>query len=446
MALSFLSRPAPTVAQCTPLGCDRPLRGTITAQGAVTCFSFNVSDGEMVEIAFSLTDENEDGQPRWRLVDAAGNAAGACGAYTAVGRQDCGPLAAAGNPYRVEVVDFTSDSGTYLVQLQRLTATETCEVNATSCTIDPSIDSDLLGFNVGGSDAVTVSVAVGAEAGENFEPYWRVLDAFGVPAGRCGAFTLQPTLTCGPLPVAGNPYRIEVTDLFSDDTGDYRISVDGHALCGRPLSQVTLTVGSVQGMAGETVRAQVTLATNAQQVASTENCFAFDSATPVVADDSGQPACNVNPDINKNASSFAFQPSGCRPGDDCEAVCAVVQALDNVAPIPDGAVLYSCSVEIGNDAADDNYPLSCSAAAASDPASNRLDVSCSDGAIEVTSAVCVGDCNGDSQVTVDEIVRGVNIALGNIQLSECPALDHKGDGAVTVDELVAAVSRALNGC
>jgi len=59
---------------------------------------------------------------------------------------------------------------------------------------------------------------------------------------------------------------------------------------------------------------------------------------------------------------------------------------------------------------------------------------------------CAGDCNGGSDVTVDELVQCVNIALGNQPVSACPACDTSGDGTVTVDELVKAVNAALNGC
>lgn len=59
---------------------------------------------------------------------------------------------------------------------------------------------------------------------------------------------------------------------------------------------------------------------------------------------------------------------------------------------------------------------------------------------------CVGDCNGDGEVTVDELVRGVNIALGNAALSVCPALDGDADGMVAINELVRAVGHALSGC
>ena len=61
-------------------------------------------------------------------------------------------------------------------------------------------------------------------------------------------------------------------------------------------------------------------------------------------------------------------------------------------------------------------------------------------------AACVGDCGGDSEVTVDELIVGVNIALGNAQLGQCTSLDASTDGEVTIDELITAVANALNGC
>jgi hypothetical protein len=59
---------------------------------------------------------------------------------------------------------------------------------------------------------------------------------------------------------------------------------------------------------------------------------------------------------------------------------------------------------------------------------------------------CVGDCNGDGTITVNELITGVNIALGNTSVSACPSFDTSGDGTVAVNELISAVNAALNGC
>ncbi|MFI5398487.1 MAG: hypothetical protein ACHQ9S_23390 [Candidatus Binatia bacterium] len=62
------------------------------------------------------------------------------------------------------------------------------------------------------------------------------------------------------------------------------------------------------------------------------------------------------------------------------------------------------------------------------------------------SGPCTGDCNGDGQVTVDEILTMVNIALGNAPLADCEAGDANSDHKITVDEILAAVNYALSGC
>jgi hypothetical protein len=60
-----------------------------------------------------------------------------------------------------------------------------------------------------------------------------------------------------------------------------------------------------------------------------------------------------------------------------------------------------------------------------------------------TAQVCQGDCNGDRQVLVNELVVGVILALGGT--AACDAFDLDGDG-VQINELILAVSNALGGC
>lgn len=59
---------------------------------------------------------------------------------------------------------------------------------------------------------------------------------------------------------------------------------------------------------------------------------------------------------------------------------------------------------------------------------------------------CIGDCGGDGQVTVDEILTMVDIALGTAAISTCDAGDANQDRSITVDEILTAVNNALNGC
>lgn len=62
------------------------------------------------------------------------------------------------------------------------------------------------------------------------------------------------------------------------------------------------------------------------------------------------------------------------------------------------------------------------------------------------AAACPGDCDGDGRVSIAELIRGVNIALGLAPLSNCPAFDRDGNGMVSIGELIAAVNASLGGC
>lgn len=58
---------------------------------------------------------------------------------------------------------------------------------------------------------------------------------------------------------------------------------------------------------------------------------------------------------------------------------------------------------------------------------------------------CTGDCDGNGEVTVDEIVTMVNAALTGGD-GGCPAGDANDSGDITVDEIITAVNNALTGC
>ncbi len=59
---------------------------------------------------------------------------------------------------------------------------------------------------------------------------------------------------------------------------------------------------------------------------------------------------------------------------------------------------------------------------------------------------CAGDCNGDGQVSIDELIIGVDISLGGRPITACPAFEVMPDGQVTISELVLAVRNASEGC
>lgn len=72
-----------------------------------------------------------------------------------------------------------------------------------------------------------------------------------------------------------------------------------------------------------------------------------------------------------------------------------------------------------------------------------LDDPCDGSACAAPNLPRVGDCDQSQRVTVDEILLGVTIALGERPLGACPRFDGDADGAVGVDELLAAVDALL---
>lgn len=57
----------------------------------------------------------------------------------------------------------------------------------------------------------------------------------------------------------------------------------------------------------------------------------------------------------------------------------------------------------------------------------------------------VGDCDSSGDVTVDEVLTSVNIALGSAEMPRCLDADRDFDSVITVDELLASVTAALTG-
>jgi hypothetical protein len=48
-------------------------------------------------------------------------------------------------------------------------------------------------------------------------------------------------------------------------------------------------------------------------------------------------------------------------------------------------------------------------------------------------------------VTISDLITGVNIALGSLPVSTCPAFVN-GQGTVDIAQLIKGVNNALNGC
>jgi hypothetical protein len=141
--------------------------------------------------------------------------------------------------------------------------------------------------------------------------------------------------------------------------------------------------GAVSGHAGETVTLEVSLRAGLDPVAGTFNEIELDASFQVAPNKAGRPACRRNPAIDKNATLFAFSPAGCTPRFDCTSVRAVVLSLENVAPIPDGSLLYTCQLEIDVDAVPGTHTLRNVHPQAGGSYGNEIPVTGSDGTITV---------------------------------------------------------------
>jgi hypothetical protein len=214
----------------------------------------------------------------------------------------------------------------------------------------------------------------------------------------------------------------------------------------------SIDIGTVAGTAGTTVSVPVMLhlLDAGAQGAAVRHDLAFDPLTPIAAAPSGDPACAVAAELH-HEGTFTFLPAGCTPGTDCSGIRAMVAPAGEADAIPDGARLYSCDVAIDASALG-TYALVADMPSALGLDARPLPVIASDGAVDVSAAppppppICVGDCNGDGGVVINELLIGVNIAADRAPLSTCALLDVDDDGAVKVNELIRAVNNALNGC
>jgi len=108
--------------------------------------------------------------------------------------------------------------------------------------------------------------------------------------------------------------------------------------------------------------------------------------------------------------------------------------LDNGAP---AKPQFAANLSIGDQAA-------CDVTA---NAQNRSNVTFGGGMVTVTKGVspCVGDCDGNGTVAINELITGVNIALGTTPASACVAFQN-ASGLVDIAQLIKGVNNALGMC
>ena len=267
--------------------------------------------------------------------------------------------------------------------------------------------------------ALTLTLATGAAAGA--DPPSCVGDCDGngqvtvveIITGRAIALDETPLSGCPAMDADGDGV-VRIADLTRATRALGGCSSAPPVVA--PLAAVTpvvIQIGSASGLPGQTVSIDVTLDTAGQSVAAAENDIAFDPLARIAALPNGNPDCAVNPAINKSATVFAFEPPGCA-GQACTSIRALVLAFDNVAPIPDGSVLYTCNIAISASAPDGLYPLLSSNEGAADPNGSAISAVGVDGIVEVGALPT-------PTVTLTPTATGTSTATPVPTLAEAPA-------------------------
>ncbi len=257
-----------------------------------------------------------------------------------------------------------------------------------------------------------------------------------------------------------------------------RIRIGSLAMCTilcvatREAEAVRVTVGDGSGFAGGRVEVPVTIAGEGSPAVGVQVDLFFE---PNVLDISETDDCSIEPSLSvyreacsggdssqEPCKDFHVWRYDCRNSSECppglrdkHIVRARVVSFRDLNPIPDGP-LFVCSFRIaeGVPAATE---IVLAIRAESADGDGTLPTTVNDSAIIVVLAAtptgtplpvaqCAGDCGGNGLVAVDELIRGVRVALGLARLDQCPSFDRNGDGAVRINELIAAVTAALFGC
>lgn len=224
----------------------------------------------------------------------------------------------------------------------------------------------------------------------------------GTPGQSCGGIDVRlPALGLAPLEKTLLLYRCAVDAATDAAPGDYRLPLtdvdlrdadgdmlaispeirDGHVVVMDAFPNA-IVLQPVSGKPGEQVEAAATLRAG-EEIIGAQADVLFDRATPVIARANGRPSCQRGPEILLGGTSFGFLPAGCDPARDCLGVRALVLALDNVFPIPDGSELFHCDVAIADTATARAHPLQLANLDASDIDGNRVFVAGEDGQISV---------------------------------------------------------------
>ncbi|MGH7787586.1 MAG: hypothetical protein ACRERC_12005, partial [Candidatus Binatia bacterium] len=156
---------------------------------------------------------------------------------------------------------------------------------------------------------------------------------------------------------------------------------------GSVQAEVTVELGTVAGRPGDRVTFGATVDTGGEQLGGVQVDVTISGAGLVPVGAGGSPDCRIGGGLpaGEADASFHFADWLCSGGD-CSVLRAVVAALRS--EIPDGSLLFTCSLDIAADAAPGEYGLSCDHTFASRPSGTDeafLPATCIPGVVVVTN-------------------------------------------------------------
>jgi len=200
------------------------------------------------------------------------------------------------------------------------------------------------------------------------------------------------------------------------------------------LAMATARPGGIACVAG-------TLAHDGAVVAGTSNDIGFESSQFSLA-----PAgCAINPAIGSGTT-----PNKALTATPLGVGSERVQIGGNpVAALPDG-VLYTCQLTVNPSATLGPHVVTNAASAAGADGAAIPSSTGAPGQIQVTT--CTGDCDGNGTVSIGEVVRCVNLFLGQPLCNSadptlsCPVADSDLSNSVSIAEVQQCVVKFLIGC
>lgn len=164
----------------------------------------------------------------------------------------------------------------------------------------------------------------------------------------------SPTPTSSPTNSATPPMELPTATIALPShtaTAPPTATATASSTRSRTMPVPVLFAQGIAARQGESGTISVRMASATEQVVGLETLVTLDGDIEWRTTSAGQPACTVNPDLNKNASGFSFADVGCSPQGRCgKTVHALLLDFANFDPIPSNVVLFTCEVRVADDA------------------------------------------------------------------------------------------------